>query len=229
MTSAEGLMGRFLEPPFVRHGRPSLRTQKKIKNNLPRAGVSSSNSTNTLPLKNCPGKYRRFVLSKRIKNLRSFRGIVYKIGVSRQCHMPQGTGHHLLCYVTGNCSSHVVRPSVGRIQTVDPMLPYRVDAATPSTSQHNIAATVYKSTLAHRASTGAGLSSSWNVAILPTLIGPGTTRFHSKSTLCLREATLVYSRGPSYTIVRRLPFYSFLVWNSVQSAKAVSRKKNKVH
>lgn len=38
----------------------------------PSAGVSSFSSTRTLPVRNCPGKYRRFVLSKRIKNLTSF-------------------------------------------------------------------------------------------------------------------------------------------------------------
>lgn len=38
----------------------------------PSAGVSSLSSTRTLPVRNCPGKYRRFVLSKRIKNLTSF-------------------------------------------------------------------------------------------------------------------------------------------------------------
>lgn len=38
----------------------------------PSAGVSSFSSTRTLPVRNCPGKYKRFVLSKRIKNLTSF-------------------------------------------------------------------------------------------------------------------------------------------------------------
>ena len=43
--------------------------------NSPRAGVSSFSSTRTLPLRNCPGKYKRLVLSKSIKNLTSLRDI----------------------------------------------------------------------------------------------------------------------------------------------------------
>lgn len=41
-------------------------------NYLPKACVSSLSSTNTLPLKNCPGKYKRLVLSKSMTNFSSF-------------------------------------------------------------------------------------------------------------------------------------------------------------
>lgn len=43
---------------------------------LPKACVSSLSSTNTLPLKNCPGKYNRLVLSKSMTNFSSFLDMV---------------------------------------------------------------------------------------------------------------------------------------------------------
>lgn len=42
----------------------------------PKAGVSSSSSSRTRPLRNWPGKNNRFVLSKRMRNFINFRGIV---------------------------------------------------------------------------------------------------------------------------------------------------------
>lgn len=41
-------------------------------NDIPKAGVSSCSSINTLPDKNCPGKYNKEVLSNNIKNFNSF-------------------------------------------------------------------------------------------------------------------------------------------------------------
>lgn len=43
------------------------------KKNSPRTGVSSSNSTRTRPLRNCPGKKRSDEFSKRIRNLSNLR------------------------------------------------------------------------------------------------------------------------------------------------------------
>ena len=44
-----------------------------LKCHLPKTGVSSSSSTRTRPLRNCPGKKRRDEFSKRIRNLSSLR------------------------------------------------------------------------------------------------------------------------------------------------------------
>lgn len=44
---------------------------------LPRAGVSSSSSTRTLPLRNWPGKYRRLELSNKMRNLSNFRAAIF--------------------------------------------------------------------------------------------------------------------------------------------------------
>lgn len=45
--------------------------------NLPRTGMSSSTSRITLPVRNCPGKNRRFELSNIIRNFISLRDIFY--------------------------------------------------------------------------------------------------------------------------------------------------------
>ena len=44
--------------------------------NLPTIGISSSNSSTTLPVRNVPGKYRRFSSSKMILKNRNFFTII---------------------------------------------------------------------------------------------------------------------------------------------------------
>lgn len=55
----------------------------------PKAGVSSCNSNKTRPLKNCPGKKSKFVLSKRIRNFINFRGIFVDLSNLDVSQIPQ--------------------------------------------------------------------------------------------------------------------------------------------